>query len=138
MQLIARTGQPLAGSSIVGLALVGNQDSGLDRDCGGRRALNIRGQVAVRATLADGREGVFLWTPPGPRIRFNRVEGNDVVIGVSLSVPNADYQLRRRGALESGSWVDEGGAVAGTGSNIELRHVGGALFDGQLYRVELR
>jgi len=46
---VARTGQPLAGSTVMSLV--------------GRSGLNELGQVAYWAELYDGREGIFLFTP---------------------------------------------------------------------------
>jgi hypothetical protein len=47
---VIQTGDPLFGSTVTGLAI-------------GPRAFNAAGQLAFYATLADGREGVFVATP---------------------------------------------------------------------------
>ena len=99
--------------------------------------INEVGQVALRATLADGREGVFLWKPPGPRVRFSRIDGDDVILTIPSST-GSTFQLQWRDSLIQGSWINEGSAIPGDGSEIELRHVGGALLGGQFYRVEIR
>jgi hypothetical protein len=51
-----REGQSLAGSAIAGLV-------GLSVDHGGRSVFNDLGQLAFAATLDNGQEGVFLFTP---------------------------------------------------------------------------
>ncbi len=52
-----RKGDALAGSTITWLSFLGGQDRG------NRTGLNDYGQVAYGAYLADGRQGVFLFTP---------------------------------------------------------------------------
>jgi len=54
---VAREGQPLAGSTIIGLNLLAGQD------VGGRSGLNDFGQVAYAASLANGKQGLFIFTP---------------------------------------------------------------------------
>ena len=52
-----RKGNALEGSTITGLSFLGGTDPG------GQSGLNDYGQVAYKATLADGRQGNFLFTP---------------------------------------------------------------------------
>ena len=54
---VARTGQPLAGSTIASL------DAYSNRSTAGRSPINDFAQVAYHATLDDGRQGLFLFTP---------------------------------------------------------------------------
>jgi len=59
---VARGGDDLLGSTIVGLGFVGSVGANGDE----RSGINETGQVAYRFTLADGREGIALFTIPEP------------------------------------------------------------------------
>lgn len=59
---IARGGQPLLGSTISQLAF----SPSVRREGSGLRGLNAAGQVAYYFRLADGRDGVALWSVPEP------------------------------------------------------------------------
>jgi hypothetical protein len=132
--LVAREGQVLEGSTITALDLHGSDWVGLKRDFGGRKALNERGQVVFRATLADGRDGIFLWTPSALRVGHPRLEGLEVVITVP-SVTGSTYQLQSLDSLSSKQWQDVGSPVSGTDEVIELRHENGGSSEERFYRV---
>jgi hypothetical protein len=138
---VARRGQPLLGSTIfqVEMTSVGGVVDAGGEDLGGQRALNDAGQVAFWAELADGRDGIFLWSPPvaAPAINVVALDGDDAVIRVS-SEAGRNYQLLRREDLGTGDWEGEGDAVEGTGEELELRHPDAATgFDQQFYQVEV-
>lgn len=59
---VARAGQPLLGSTISELAF----SPSVRREGSGLRGLNAAGQVAYYFRLADGRDGVALWSVPEP------------------------------------------------------------------------
>ena len=59
--IAAREGQPLAGSTISVINFNAAFQGG--QDLGGRSGLNEFAQVAYTATLQNGKEGVFLFTP---------------------------------------------------------------------------
>jgi hypothetical protein len=138
---VARRGQPLLGSTIfqVEMTSVGGVVDAGGEDLGSQRALNDAGQVAFWAELADGRDGIFLWSPPvaAPAISSLALEGSDAVVRVS-SESGRNYQLQRRGAAGAGVWEGEGEVVAGTGAELELRHPDAVTnFDQQFYQVEV-
>jgi hypothetical protein len=137
LHLVARDGQSLAGSTVTALGLLGSDWVGLERDFGGRKALNELGQVAFHAALADGRQGIFLWNRLGLRITEFRLDGGDAVMRVT-SVPGSTYQLQRSDSLRLGQWQDIGPSVAGTGGDVELRQTNPGTFSSQFYRVEVR
>lgn len=64
---VAHKGQALAGSTITEVSVI----KGPDR--GGVSSVNERGEVAFKASLADGREGVFRFVPTAmPRLTGSR------------------------------------------------------------------
>lgn len=133
---VVRRGQELEGSTVnkMELTSVGNTVDAGGADLGRQRPLNDTGQVAFWAELADGRDGVFRWSPPaaGPVISGIRFEEEDVVVQTASMTGHA-YQLQSRAALAEGEWQDEGDRVAGTDGEIELREVGAPTTAGQRY-----
>jgi hypothetical protein len=74
LQQVVRLGQDLEGSTVEAIDIVGAgsiQDAGLGY--GNQRPMNNAGQVVFWAELADGRDGIFLWSSPS--------SGNDPLIG---------------------------------------------------------
>jgi hypothetical protein len=61
---IARTGTPLLGSTITELHLFSDIPLDYEYLSSSRRTFNNRGQVAYRFTLADGRNGLAVWSVP--------------------------------------------------------------------------
>ena len=71
---VVRLGQSLEGSTVEAIDIVGAgtiPDAGLGY--GNQRPMNNAGQVVFWAELADGRDGIFLWSMPSG--------GNDPLIG---------------------------------------------------------
>ncbi|HAV64054.1 MAG TPA: hypothetical protein DCY13_17020 [Verrucomicrobiales bacterium] len=138
---VARRGQAVLESTINQIELTstgGIVDAG-GADLGGQRPLNDAGQVAFWAELADGRDGIFLWSPPVPAPTLGSVsfDGTDAVVRVPTET-GRNYQLLRRANLLSGVWQGEGDAVAGDGDELELRHIDAVgSFDQQYYQVEV-
>ena len=58
-QLVARTGDVVAGRTVAALEFVGGSGGGDGR----QRALNQHGQLAYKATFANGEEAALLYTP---------------------------------------------------------------------------
>lgn len=138
---VVRRGQPLLGSTVsqVEMTSVGGVVDAGGEDLGSQRALNDAGQVAFWAELADGRDGIFLWSPPvaAPTIGGFTLEGADVVVRVS-SEAGRSYQLLRSETLDTSDWEGEGDSVEGTGEELELRHPdAGNTFNQQFYQVEV-
>lgn len=115
LQEIVRTGDPLDGGVVVSLDFSGSTanifasnfaPSSSDLLSG----LNNQGQVAFAYTLADGREGITLWSPEGVPGDFN----NDGLVNL------ADYT----------TWRDNLGATAGTLANDSTGEaIGAAQYD---------
>jgi hypothetical protein len=94
---IAHTGMPLAGSTIKSISFY-NTDDNFSAIGGQRSGLGPNGHVAFKAELDDGREGVFLWTPPWLNGHFR---GSDFQCG-----DNAWCVLPWYGAFhQSGRWL---------------------------------
>jgi hypothetical protein len=137
---VVRIGQALEGSTVEEFDIVGAgslNDAGIGY--GNQRPMNNEGQVVFLAELADGRDGIFIWTappppPPDPEIDSISVDVNDVVVSLDTGI-GATYQLRRRDTLNAGDWQSEGSPADGTGNNIELRHPNALPTDRQFYDV---
>jgi hypothetical protein len=137
---VVRIGQALEGSTVTEIDIVGAGsliDAGIG--FGNQRPMNNSGQVVFWAELADGRDGIFMWTappppPPDPEIDDVFVDGNDVVMSLDTGI-GATYQLRRRDTLNAGDWQNEGSQADGTGNNIDLRHSNALPTDEQFYDV---
>ncbi|MCZ6672483.1 MAG: hypothetical protein O7C75_06020, partial [Verrucomicrobia bacterium] len=108
----------------IDLNYYGGSDSlfGTQRDFGGRSALNELGQVVFWAELEDGRQGIFLWSPPPPepKILSALVAAGDFVVTIA-SGPGSSYQFQSSSDLSPDGWSDEGAAVLGDGSILEFR-----------------
>lgn len=61
---LVSTGTPFSGSTITSLNLYSTSDTDESYLSPSRRTLNNLGQVAYRFTLADGREGIAVWSVP--------------------------------------------------------------------------
>lgn len=134
-------GQELEGSTVTDVEMVGvgQLDASNVGGFSNRRPMNNSGQVVFQAELADGRDGIFLWTappppPPDPEIDSILVDGNGIVVNLDTGL-GATYQLRRRDTLNAGDWQNEGAAADGTGNSIDLRHPNALPTDKQFYDV---
>lgn len=137
---VIREGQPLEGSTVAEIDIVGAgsiNDAGLG--FGNQRPMNNSGQVVFWAELEDGRDGIFLWSGPPPpipdaEIQSITTDGNDVLVSLDTGI-GATYQLRRRTDLAAGDWANEGSAIDGTGDVLDLRHADVLPTDMQFYDV---
>jgi hypothetical protein len=125
---IVREGQSLAGSTIV----VANLQAG--QDPGGRSSLNSFSQLSFRAELADGRRGIFLFTP---EVRWRRSFGGewDAAENWTLSMPPAnphDVKIDPAGTLtvlgpRTSATVKSLSVGGGTGIATLYLQLGGSL-----------
>ncbi len=136
---IAREGQEFMGSTIKDVALYGNESSGRERQFGGRSALNESGQVAFWAELEDGRQGIFLWSPPPPepKIVSVEIEGDTVVLTIVAAL-NYLHQLQINPALSPNDWENAGSAVLGNGGYLTLEISLDELVDDSLFLRVIR
>lgn len=118
---IAREGQEFMGSIISDVSLYGNENSGRERQFGGRSAINESGQVAFWAELEDGRQGVFLWSPPPPepKIVSVEIEGGLIVVTIAAAL-NFLHQLQKNSDLSPLNWENVGDALPGNGGILNL------------------
>ncbi|MGE3310071.1 MAG: choice-of-anchor tandem repeat NxxGxxAF-containing protein [Limisphaerales bacterium] len=123
--LVARVNQALEGSHVVDLGIAGESESSVSASMA---ALNGSGRVAFRATLSDGRQGIFLWSsgavePPhlleAPRISRISRQGERVAIQLPSQV-GFEYVLQVRESLETGQWLEIGPPQTGTGQMLEF------------------
>ena len=141
LRQVARRGQELLGSTIqqIEMTSAGNAVDAGGADLGGQRPLNDAGQVTFWAELADGRDGIFLWSPPSDAPSLTQVsfDGSDIVVRFDSAIGRS-YRLLRRAGFEFGEWIGEGEAVQGTGAELELRHADAlGSFPQQFYQVEV-
>ena len=143
--LIARKGQALAGSAISSLRVLGENDDirPINRR-GGRKALSERGSVVFRATLADGRQGIFVWrkgpeSPSFAGIRIVELLGGSLAFRVP-SESGFRYRIQHRSSLSLGTWLDHDRLPPqdGTGAELEFSLPVSLSENGQsFYRLEV-
>ncbi len=100
---VAFTGQALEGSTIT------NVDAFTELSAGGHEAMNDSGQVAFQASLADGRQGLFLFTP---EVHWRNAASGDWDERLNWTVGIAPNQLHDTFIDPEGSVVVSGSALA--------------------------
>lgn len=122
-------GRELEGDAIndIELTTAGGSNRAIPR-IGNQRSLNDAGQVTFWAELNNGKDGIFLWSPPPPEpeppaITDVSVDGTSVVV-ILPSYTGLNYQLRRLESFQTGVWLPEGDPLTGTGTDLNLRHEG--------------
>jgi hypothetical protein len=120
-QLVARTGETLAGRTIASLELMGDSGGGDGR----ARSLNDAGQLVFKAAFTDGAEATVLYSPSSSFESPANFDGDADVDGDDLSLWTSNFGAGP-GATNGQGDADMDGYVDGADFLIWQREVTGA------------